>query len=705
MPRWGAVTLAVTVCLLELGCQSRKGEGPLVSSDGQEVSDTVDPARGLLRQRRVNSFAGRWGLVVPEPVPDRQGKLHYHEICLALLEFQPDKQHGGWQGQVLTTVNKERLQWTLTELEIEDHIIRFKLEGSAPHSFEGGLQETMVRGNILAQENPEEGVKPAMLLPTDEERIDDWEPMILAPGNERFLEGIEDKQQPQGILQAAEELRGNPLSLVAYQGFLGRLPYFEAIDQAEMTRIAKAYLEAAALWGPRMSWQSRVNLIAGLVGSRRFPDLALEWLDSLPELKEMHTTTWQRTLMNLRQQALVDQALQRLKNTDVETKAQAFEMLRQRLELQRYNAEILVALAEYAESSGQLESAEQYLADVVALPMLERMWQQSQRGHPPGEPTPREKLLKLYEQRRGSREGFEEFLAAVYHRRMEELMQRVQQEGPPLVPTDEQQRTVLVEVFTGTMCPPCVAADVASVVLASTYPQDRVAMLQFHQHIPGPDPLTNQDAEERFAYYEGQGTPTVIIDGVFSLAAGGVLQHVGAVYGGMRQAVDQRLRQAPQATLIADARRQQQILSIRVRVEQVPTNMGTLRLRMAIVEPAVSFSAANGIREHHGVVREMIGGARGLPIRELPFEYQYELPLSELRKHLEEYLERFEAGREITFPEKPLQLQNLQLVAWIQRDDDHEVLQTVVLPFVEVSAEDQAPASAVEPANQPASSE
>src|SRR5262249_26417815 len=82
-------------------------------------------------------------------------------------------------------------------------------------------------------------------------------------------------------------------------------------------------------------------------------------------------------------------------------------------------------------------------------------------------------------------------------------------------------RVVLVELFTGAQCPPCVAADVAFDALLKTYKPTDVVFLQYHLHIPGPDPLTNKDTEKRETFYGIQGTPTYFIDGKEGPPAGG----------------------------------------------------------------------------------------------------------------------------------------------------------------------------------------
>src|SRR5262249_1397065 len=45
---------------------------------------------------------------------------------------------------------------------------------------------------------------------------------------------------------------------------------------------------------------------------------------------------------------------------------------------------------------------------------------------------------------------------------------------------DNSSRVVLVELFTGAQCPPCVAADLAFDALGKTYKPTEVALLQYH---------------------------------------------------------------------------------------------------------------------------------------------------------------------------------------------------------------------------------
>ena len=85
----------------------------------------------------------------------------------------------------------------------------------------------------------------------------------------------------------------------------------------------------------------------------------------------------------------------------------------------------------------------------------------------------------------------------------------------------KSDHVVLLEMFTGAQCPPCVTADMAFDALNKTYKPSDVVFLEYHLHIPRPDPLTVPDNEERAKFYKIEGTPTLIVNGKEGPPAGG----------------------------------------------------------------------------------------------------------------------------------------------------------------------------------------
>jgi hypothetical protein len=104
-------------------------------------------------------------------------------------------------------------------------------------------------------------------------------------------------------------------------------------------------------------------------------------------------------------------------------------------------------------------------------------------------------------------------------------------------------QVVLMELFTGAQCPPCVAADVAFDALLQTYKPADFIGLQYHRHIPGPDPLTNNDSEARQQYYGEKitGTPSTFFNGRGEAGGGGPMGISAQKYKQYRAIIDKIL--------------------------------------------------------------------------------------------------------------------------------------------------------------------
>jgi hypothetical protein len=102
---------------------------------------------------------------------------------------------------------------------------------------------------------------------------------------------------------------------------------------------------------------------------------------------------------------------------------------------------------------------------------------------------------------------------------------------PPFKPEEfkgrkgKSDRAVLVELFTGAECDPCVAVDLAFDALGRTYKPTDVVLLQYHAHIPGPDPLVSKDGAARMDFYnkkdDDKAAPQIFINGKAGEAGGG----------------------------------------------------------------------------------------------------------------------------------------------------------------------------------------
>lgn len=254
---------------------------------------------------------------------------------------------------------------------------------------------------------------------------------------------------------------------------------------------------------------------------------------------------------------------------------------------------------------------------------------------------------------------------------------------PPFQPTkfegrkQPSDRAVLVELFTGAQCPPCVAADLAFDALAQTYTPKEVVLLQYHLHIPGPDPLTNADTEVRAKFYgdEIEGTPTVLFNGKLGAGGGGFLDDAKDKYREYRDVLAPLLERPTAVKLQVKATRAGDKIDIVAEASGVETPGERVRLRLALVEEHVRYTGGNGLRFHHHVVRDLPGGADGLALTDKSGTQKATVDLAKLRDRLDKYLN--EAGKQQAFPStsRPLELKDLLVVAFVQNDATKEVLQ------------------------------
>jgi thiol-disulfide isomerase/thioredoxin len=241
-------------------------------------------------------------------------------------------------------------------------------------------------------------------------------------------------------------------------------------------------------------------------------------------------------------------------------------------------------------------------------------------------------------------------------------------------------RVVLVELFTGTQCPPCVAADIAFDALGERYKPSEVVRLEYHEHIPGPDPLTTPDSEARLEFYSRavDGTPTVLFNGRPGAPGGGGVSDALEKYDEYVAIIDPQLQSRTDCTVKATAQRRGGKLSIQVDASAGEDAGNRLRVRCVLVEEEIDYKGPNGVAHHHHVVRSFPGGVEGEKlVAGKSVSKTLSVDLEDLRKQLKAYLDK--RGDEKPFPGKvpALALEKLRVVAFVQNDANGEVLNAV----------------------------
>ena len=242
----------------------------------------------------------------------------------------------------------------------------------------------------------------------------------------------------------------------------------------------------------------------------------------------------------------------------------------------------------------------------------------------------------------------------------------------------------MAELFTGAECRPCIAADLAFDGLIERYDRKEVAILEYHLHVPGPDPMTQTDSVKRAQYYDVGGTPTVIVDGNDRHIGGGLASGAPRNFDLYKEKIEKRLQAASAvrlSSLALERKGDEVTVSGEVALRQDATvDLAHTRLRLALVQEVVHYTGGNGIHFHHFVVRKLLGSPDGAPIGASSgkFAFSQSKKLADLKGDLDAYLESYEKGRpDFRWGEKPIELRpaDLAVVALVQNDDTREVLQ------------------------------
>ena len=246
----------------------------------------------------------------------------------------------------------------------------------------------------------------------------------------------------------------------------------------------------------------------------------------------------------------------------------------------------------------------------------------------------------------------------------------------------KSDRVVLVELFTGTECPPCVAADMAFDALPKAFKSSEVVVLQYHLHIPGPDPLTNPESENRAKYYGKQieGTPAIFFNGKSAAGGGGPRDAAMEKFKEYKAVVEPLLEKGSAASLLASAKKVGEDVSIAVEVKDLNEIGNNIRLNMVLVEKEVRYQGGNKQKKHHHVVRSFPAGVDGIAMMEKNGKKEAKVNLEELRKKWASYLDQIAKEEPFSGKGRPLNFTDLLVVVFIQNMATGEILQSAQVP-------------------------
>lgn len=344
--------------------------------------------------------------------------------------------------------------------------------------------------------------------------------------------------------------------------------------------------------------------------------------------------------------------------------AEAEKLLKEAYEANPASSSTAVALADLAQLKGDDASALDYLATAVL------------GGRSPA--GTQEKLEALYlktNKDATAGQSLEAMLDARYRKLFPTL--HVAPYQPAAARSD---RTVLAEVFTGSGCPPCVAADLAFDAMLERYSRKDLVVIMYHLHIPLPDPMTNPSTEARSKFYEVRSVPSYLLDGE-SNRGGGSRDATQGFYDRINPTIEQRLETAAEARLTFSASLEGTTVKVKADVSQIKDDATDVKLQVALVEEMLSFSGENGIRLHPMVVRSLAGPDAGGfavdPAKPEAVEHTFDIAAvtEELKAFLDDFDSKLPAGRKLSQKKHEINPNNLSVVAFVQDQSTKKILQ------------------------------
>jgi thiol-disulfide isomerase/thioredoxin len=276
-----------------------------------------------------------------------------------------------------------------------------------------------------------------------------------------------------------------------------------------------------------------------------------------------------------------------------------------------------------------------------------------------------DRAKKLYQKLHGNLEGFEG--------RLEAKQRELPFHATEFKPTkDWRGKTVLVELFTGSECPPCVAADIGFDGLIEAYSQDYLAILEYHLPIPRPDPIMNEATRARAIYYNVNSNPTIYIDGEKKFSRGGTSSRAKAKFDEYSSEINSCMYETPKVKLKVSAKRNGDDVIVGLLFDREISNAD---YNLVLVQEETKYAGGNGILFHKKVVRDFKTVSPG-EVKDKDFVFN--IPDAERKgaQRLAEYEKEFK----FSFKEKHFTIDRtrLQVVFFVQDRSSHKIYNAAV---------------------------
>ncbi len=561
------------------------------------------------------------------------------------------------------------------------------------YDFQGTIQGEEVLGNM---DQGELDIEPAMLVKkpfaTIGEAIDFAMPknylelqQLLAKSGEKEGQNVILEQHFAPFQKYCETNSESPLSVLMSHALVGALPA-NAKSEKEIEAFANSYIQRAGIWGQRMRMLARYNIGKSLVVSGKYPRLGLKYLKaSQAQMDSTRQTRLEQHFAYPIAYAESQLALEDIKAGNSEPGWKKLESLGQQLP---FDAVVAYHRAEAARLTNRLDEAIQLNAQIAQWPNmqsnLERnaSWQIGEQKAADG------LLLEQWYQKHGSEAGLEDFKKKVDRQACEMLASQIGKS----VEEPEGNRTSVLELFTGTNCPPCTGADLATGALEQLYPQ-HLLVLRYHMHTAGLDLLVNPVNGERFQKLLGPdhkgplSTPSIFLNGekVPQNVSGMTLADAVPTGKLLKRKVQPWLKEnTPLAFDLSGYVNEGQIHITAKLTGAGPQQSDKLRVLLFLAEESVKLEAPNGINIHDMLIRWHFNNGDSLALTNAgEFTYVEQQGLNEIHTFLNEGLEKFAKAMKMETETDtiPIIAGNLRLIAIVHDADTGQILQAAQSPI------------------------
>jgi hypothetical protein len=232
-----------------------------------------------------------------------------------------------------------------------------------------------------------------------------------------------------------------------------------------------------------------------------------------------------------------------------------------------------------------------------------------------------------------------------------------------------------------------VGAGLAFEAALERYTRQDFIVLNYHVHIPLPDPMVNPDAAKRRTFYSVNSSPSYFFDGDADGGGGGADNAKSIFESKVDPTIEKHLAEAPGARIRLKASSTGSTVKAKADVSKVTSKSDKLRLHIVLAEDTVTYSGENGERFHPMVVRSMALDAKSnqgfalKPGKGGTFEYTFDIAkaAADAKAHLENF-ETVERKGEYKFRQKKHEITGgLVVVAFVQDEGTKKVLQATYL--------------------------